>query len=154
VGLLDQLRADDSGSRSHNEKWQELPSLLTDAIPEYKHGKTVLIRGEVIVIGSIKTPSLSRHLYAVLHSERSAANPVESKNVPKVGLLPPQRPGRARPAVMGISRYRAEAETNYYSDPWVEWVEPEPEPFVGWIVGIMTTTTEDTPYLEEKRRNR
>lgn len=151
MGLLDELRADDSGGRRHNEKWRDLPSLLTDAIPEYKHGKTVLIRGEVIVIGQVKTPSLSRHLYAVLHSERTASNLPDSGNL---SLLPSPRPGRARPVQMGCSRYRAEAETNYYSDPWLEWVEPDPEMFVGWIAEVITTTTEDTPNLEKRRRNR
>jgi hypothetical protein len=74
-----------------------------------------------------------------------------SGSFPHHDLLTTQRPGRARPCAMGVSRYRAEAEANYYSDPWVAWVTPHPEMFTAWVAHIMTTTIEDTPDMEARR---
>lgn len=153
MGLLDQLRADTGGTSHNNEKWTALPMLLADSIPNYKHGKIVLVRGEVILIGSAKNPSGPRHLYAVLHSERTAMDPANSKSFSRHELLGP-RPGRGRPIAMGVSRYRADSEANYYSDPWVAWVQNDPDAMAAWIATIMTTTTEDTPDMERRRQEK
>ena len=153
MSLLDQLRADTSGSNSNQEKWRTLPDRLSESIPDYQHGKIVLIRGEVIIIGSVRPMSLPRHFYAVLHSESTANNPEGSKKFPHHEHLEPKiRPGRARPAAMGINRYKAESETNYFTDPWVGWVNPDPTEFAAWIVNIMKNTTQDTPAMEEQHR--
>jgi len=153
MGLLDQLRADTGGTQQNHEKWSTLPMMLTDGIPDYKHGKIVLVRGEVILIGSVKNSSGSRHLYAVLHSERTAMDPAGSKNFSKHDLLGP-RPERHRPIAMGVSRYRADSETNYYTDPWVAWVPNDPDAMAAWIATIMTTTIEDTPAMERRRQEK
>jgi hypothetical protein len=150
MSLLDQLRADDSGNRRNHERWTVLPELFTEHFPTYKHGKTVLIRGEVIVIGSIRNIGLPRHFYCVLHSESTAANPAGSGKYPHHQLLDPQvRPPRARPVAMGVNRYKAESETNYYTDPWTGWLMPEPTALVAWISNILATTRQDTPQLEK-----
>ena len=148
--LLDALRSEEP-SQQHN-KWHGLVATLTAALPDYQHRKVTLIRGEVIVQGSVRAASGSRHLYAVIHNEATAGNPAASGSFPKAAQLQPQeRPAGARPAAMGISRYMAEAETNYYTDPWVAWVTPAPETFTAWLLHIMTTTTEDTPNMEARR---
>jgi hypothetical protein len=156
MGLLDQLRADTGGTPQNNEKWSALPTLLSDRIPAYQHGKTVLVRGEVILIGNAKNFSGSRHFYAVLHSERTAMDPAASKNFTHHEKLGGPRPPQARPIAMGVSRYRADSQANYFSFPWVAWIQNDPTAMAAWISMIITTTTEDTPHQErlyrEKRR--
>jgi hypothetical protein len=152
MGLLDQLRADTSGDHGKNDKWRALPDMLADAIDNYQHGKIVLVRGEVILIGSVRHASQPRHIYVVLHSERTAANPAESKNFSRHEQLPKPRPGHARPISMGMSRYKADSEANYYSDPWIDWVQPNPESVTEWIASIISNTTQDTPNMEARYR--
>lgn len=148
--LLDALRAEEP-SQQHN-KWHGLVATLGAALPDYQHRKVTLIRGEVILQGSVRSGYGPRHLYAVIHNEATAMNPAGSGSFPHAALLQPAvRPPGARPAAMGVSRYMAEAETNYYTDPWVAWVTPAPETFTAWLLHIMTTTKEDTPAMEARR---
>lgn len=155
MGLLDQLRADDSGSAQYQNKWQALPERLTEVLPVYRHRKIVLIRGEVILTGVVRASITPRCIYAVLHSERTALDPAGSKNFSHHDLLVPQeRPAGKRPVAMGINRYPAESETNYYTDPWVGWVEPNPIALAAWIAEIIRGTTQDTPAMEERYRAR
>jgi hypothetical protein len=154
MGLLEQLRADSPGGGG-NDRWKDLPQRLTDLVPQYKHGRTVLIRGEVIATGQVGTAFGPRHLYAVLHSERTAATVPEAPAFSHARSLdPPQRPAGKRPAAMGLHRYKAESETNYYTDPWVGWVDPEPDAFATWIAGIVLGTSRDTPQEERAHREK
>lgn len=152
VGLLDQLRNEDPEQKTNerHRKWSALPQILVELLPDYRHGKTVLIRGEVIVIGSVLNIGQPRHFYAVLHNEATAQNPAGSEKFPHHAGLPP-RPGQARPAAMGVSRYRAESETNYYTDPFVGWADHDPAAFAGWIAQTLQRTDQETPAMEAKK---
>jgi hypothetical protein len=153
MGLLEQLRSDTADHG--NDRWKALPQRLTDLIPAYRHGKTVLVRGEVIAIGTVDAASGPRHLYAVLHSERTAATIPDSPAFSRAAALDPlSRPAGKRPAAMGLHRYKAESEGNYYSDPWVGWVAPEPGAFANWIAGIVTGTVCNTPQEERIYREK
>lgn len=154
MSLLDQLRAGNTSNSSstNHEKWRPLPDLIADAIPNYQHGKIVLIRGEVIVIGCVRTGTLPRYFYIVIHNEHTAKDPAGSGKFPHHELLPMPRPGNKYPVSIGVSRYKADSETNYYTDPWVGWVDHNPEDVAIWISEILNNTSYDTPRLEEKYR--
>lgn len=153
MGLLDQLRNEDpeQKARDRHQKWSTLPATLDDMIPGYKHDRIVLIRGEVIVIGSVFSGILPRHFYAVMHNDSTARDPAGSGKFPHHKELSP-RPAGEHPIAMGVSRYRAEAETNYYTDPFVGWAAHTPGAFASWIAALLASTTEDTPFLAANKR--
>lgn len=155
MSLLDKLRDEnpEEKARDRYQLWSSLPNILVDLVPGYTHGKMVLIRGEVIITGSVSMAGMPRHLYAVLHTTQSAQKMKENGRFPYPEGLP-ERPDANQLVAMGISRYRAEAEVNYYTSPWTGLIEPNSQALASWIGNILNTTMQDTPAAEKAWKER